>query len=109
MRRYFLVCSMMAAALFVSACAQSQLAGLNLGINVSKQYLELRERYVEVYETSTPEMREYMQEHIAPEMNRAREAILEYNDMVLRGVDPEEQREVIIDILIEINRMMEVV
>lgn len=94
--------------IFLAACAQTQLAGLNLGVNVSKQYLDLRERYEQIYETSSSEMQEYMQTKIAPKFNEAREQILVYNDLILRGTDPGQQREVIIEILVEVSRMMEV-
>jgi len=94
--------------MFLVGCGSTQLPLLNLGVNVSQKYLTLRSEYVETYKESSPELQEYMDSKIVPELNKAREAILEYNDKVLRGTDPGQQREVIIKLLVEISRMMEV-
>lgn len=105
MRKYIILLFTLAV---IAACASAQLPALNLGVNVSKQYLELRKRYTQAHTGATQQMQEYMEAQIAPELNKAREAILEYNDLVLRGTDPGQQREVIIELLVKVSRMMEV-
>lgn len=94
--------------LFFLGCATAEKRSLDTAINVNEKYQELRSKYLDTYEPGSPEVKKYLEENIAPKLNEARESIIEYNSIVLDGTTSKKaQRELIIKLLIRIERLME--
>lgn len=96
--------------LFVIGCgAGLQKQTVDFTVNVNEKYQDLRDEYIEEYDSSPPEMQEWMQEEIAPKLNKARESIIDFNTLVLDGTGGEEEkRKAIVETLVEVERLMEV-
>ena len=106
MRKIYLIPLLM---VFLIGCAGMQQKKVDLAVNVNQKYQTLRQEYLDTYENSDEDVQSYMDEEVAPQLNDAREKIIRYNSMVLRGTgDREEKREVIIEILVGLERKLEV-
>jgi len=77
---------------------------LESGMALGKAYQAIHGQYEGTYEHVGPETQAEMREHIAPSMNRIKERIIRYNDLVLAGDSAPERRRTILRELRDLSR-----
>lgn len=85
------------------ALTQTEHPYMEIGINVTDTYLNIYDNYVETFKNVDRETQKYMMENIAPVMNKTKEKIIIYNDLVIAGHRDDERKAEIIVILRELS------
>ncbi len=82
--RYLVSISLIFALLMVG-CAGMQTSPENIGATLSSKYIELYNQYQSTYKTAGKQQREFMREELAPQLDRARDLLMQYNRALLNN------------------------
>lgn len=98
---YAIILIPLMAILIVGCAGKTQ---VKTGISLSDTYLALHTEFLNIYDKADKKTQKYMQKNIAPKMNRVKQEIIEYNEIVLIDGDGTDKKDAIIEKLREVAK-----